>query len=155
VRPRHVIQRGPDVISAATAREIQRIVRELVDTDMPKDPRKGFKKWHEFIKNKCHVQSYLEIPTAQADAIVGLLRQNLARVRSRLHRKGSAERHKDLYRTIWARARELGLSRPQVYALAADTLKLSRVPASLKELGGNQLESFYRFMLGRATGEGT
>jgi hypothetical protein len=155
VTRRNVVPRGPDDISAAKAREVQKLVHELACADMPDDEHKGYRKWYKVLMDRFDVPSYRAIPAVQADEVIDWLRRNLARVRSRLHPKGTRQWHNSKLASIWARTGERGLSGPQVHELARIALGLTETPTSLSALSDDQLELFYRYVLSHLRGRGT
>jgi hypothetical protein len=72
---------------------------------------------------------------------MSFLRQQRAINRSRLRARNLVAYQNDLYRTVFAGARELGWSGEQVYRFATEKFGPKTAVASLKDLGTGQLKT--------------
>lgn len=141
VRP--VVMRGPEFISSAGARKIQGRIDTLVKMGVAAggDQKKLYARWHKQLKDFFDVPSYLEIPAHQEQQAIDWLSQQKALQRPKIRRTNNAMWRGDLYPGIWARSKELGLSKADVYHLAFEKFGVKVV--SLKQLGERNLKALY------------
>lgn len=96
---------------------------------------------HRMLQHRFDVVSYLLIPRERYAETLNYLRQQRAIHRGALRRRDPAAFRHDLFRSIFARATELGWPREKVYAFAKKRLGLAAPIASLKPIGPRQLET--------------
>jgi hypothetical protein len=120
---------------------IRRLISELADRLAGDDGKANFSAVHRMLQRRFQVASYLLIPRSRYEEALGFLRQHRAINRSRLRRRNPIAYQNDLYRTIFAGARELGWTGEQVYRYATEKLELSTAVGSFKALGCVQLKT--------------
>lgn len=120
---------------------LRRVINELAERLAIPGVRGGVAAAHAMLQRRFEVPSYLMIPRDRFEDALSFLRQQRAAHRSRLRQRDPVGFANDLYRAIFAGARELGWSGESVYRFAADKLSLKRPLASLKDLGPLQLQS--------------
>jgi len=145
---RNVIQPGPEHVTDEQAAQIKAMVDDLAEIDVKAGRPDSHGGWYKRLYRKFPCRnSYHLIRREDFPAVMQYLRVEAAKARPRLRRTDNAEWRNRLYRSIWAKARELGLSRDQVHDLATRRLDLIRPLRSLTELGEQNLERFYRMIL--------
>ena len=120
---------------------IREVAGELADRLAGDDGEANFAAVHQMLQRRFQVASYLLIPRSRYDEALSFLRQHRAINRSRLRLRNPVAYANDLYRAIFAGARELGWNGEQVYRFATEKLALKRPLSSLKALGFVQLKS--------------
>jgi hypothetical protein len=120
---------------------IREVAGELADRLAGEHDESNFGAVHRMLQRRFQVASYLLIPRSRYDEALSFLRQHRAINRSRLRQRNPGAYANDLYRAIFAGARELGWDGERVYRFATEKLALKRPLASLKELGFVQLKS--------------
>lgn len=134
-------------ISDRQRAEIQRLVRKLVEKEeaggMPR--KRAFAKWYGALKKRYRVTSYMAIPRGLGEEAITWLRQQGAIKRSRLRRNDPRSWRKELYAAIWARSRELGLSKGQVYRIVME--RFGKRVSSISQLGERDLKKLHRIMM--------
>ena len=93
------------------------------------------------LQKRFNVASYLLIPGGQFTEALAFIKQQRAIHRSALQRRNPVAYRNDLYRAIFAGARELKWDGKRVYLFAAEVIGLKRPIESLKELGPLQLKA--------------
>lgn len=138
---------GPEHITAAQARKIQRLVEKAVSIEelAGLDRPSLFAKWWNIVKNQYNVTTYKEIPAYLGDSAISWLTQKIAILRPKLRRKDNDSWRKEHYAAIWARSKQLGMSKGEVYALAQDRLNTQIV--SLTNLGERNLKKLYQIIM--------
>lgn len=139
VRPKVIRESGD--ISEATAFELQKLIRQLAQTDERAGKRSSYSEWQQRLKMRYKVASYRKLTVEQGESAIQWLKQELGRKIPSLRRTDNDEWRQRIYKGIWAVARELGLGKPQVYEFAFEQLELKKPITSLKELGEQKLES--------------
>ena len=74
------------------------------------------------------------------------MQRQLAMLRPKLRRADNPAWRNQHYKAIWSRAKELGFTEDQVYALSGD--RLGKPITSLKQLGERNLKSLYNIIMG-------
>ncbi len=120
--------------------QLQELISELATRMAGKNGCPNFSGAHRMLQRRFNVASYLLIPSGQFAEAIAFLKQQRAAHRSPLQRRNPVAYRNDLYRTIFAGARELKWEGQRVYQFAAEVLGLNRAVASLKELGPVQLK---------------
>jgi hypothetical protein len=138
---------GPEHITAAQARKLQRLVEKAVTIEEAAggDRQSLFAKWWSILKDQYNVATYREIPAHLGDAAIAWLTQRIALLRPKLRRNDNDAWRKEHYTAIWARARERGMSKGDVYAIVLDRLDVQ--VASLTNLGERNLKKLYQIMM--------
>jgi hypothetical protein len=140
VRPT-VVQLGPQHLSTEQAFDVKKRVEDLVQLEAESGREPNYKKWWGKLKAAFRVPTYREIPAAQYDEAVSWLQQQGALIRPKLRRTNKPAWLKSHYTAIWAKANEMGMSKPDVYEFARSVLQLEAPPESLKDLGERQLDT--------------
>lgn len=146
---RNTIEPGPEHISNDKAKIIKDLIGELVEKDVAGGGRKAesFQKWWSLFKNRFSVTSYQLLPAHQADAAISWLKQQSALNRPKLRRTNNPKWRTELYTAIWARSKQLGLSKADVYQIVQD--RLGKQVVSLKSLGEQNLKSLYTIIMNK------
>jgi site-specific recombinase XerD len=97
------------------------------------------------LTNRYQVTSYHLIPRALGDEAIKWLQQRAAMLRPKLRRANPSAWRDEYYKAIWARARELRMSKGDVYSLVKRRLNLQVV--SLKQLGEHNLRHLYNIVM--------
>lgn len=145
VRP---FQPGPEHISAAQAKKLQDLVYKAAERESGGDPEKvGGKRagWWSRLRNHYGVSNYREIPSHLGDEAIKWLQQQIAMNRPKIRRVDNQAWRNDHYKGIWAKAREINMSKGEVYALVKD--RLDKQVVSLTQLGERDLKKFYQIMM--------
>lgn len=96
---------------------------------------------HAMLQRRFDVPSYLLIPRERYADALAYLQHELVIRRSILRRRDPGKFRQELFRSIYARAGELGWSREKLYRFAAERLELPSSITSLKQLTPDQLRS--------------
>lgn len=120
---------------------LRSVINELAERLAIPGVRGGVAAAHAMLQRRFQVASYLMIRREQFEEALSFLRQQRAAHRPRLRRRDPVAFANDLYRAIFAGARELGWSGESVYRFAADKLSLKCRLSSLKDLGPLQLQN--------------
>jgi hypothetical protein len=96
---------------------------------------------YRMLQRRFQVASYLLIPSGKYEDAISFLRQQRAIHRSHSRARNPIAYQNDLYRAIFAGARELGWSGEHVYRFATEKLNLQTSVTSLNELGVIQLKT--------------
>jgi len=141
VRPK--VERGPEYISSAVARRIQKRIDTLVEIGVAAggETRKLYAMWHKRLKDHFAVPSYLEIPAHLEQHAIDWLQQQKVLQRPKIRRTANDMWRNDHYTGIWSRAKQLGMSKADVYNLALERLGVKVI--SLKQLGERNLKKLY------------
>ncbi len=145
------IEPPPGSLSPAQARRLQNAIEKMVDIEAAGGVGDGdraalFAKWHKMLKDRFSVPSYRVIPAAQADEAIAWLKQVAAMNRPKLRRTDNAAWRNEHYKAIWAHARELGMSKGDVYSIVAQ--RMNKQITSLKQLGEQSLLRLYEIVMG-------
>ena len=144
---KNIIQPSDNAINPAQRKLIQEKISNLVaiTNKNPENKRKSFAGWWNNFYKVFKVNSYAEITQDQfEDAIKWLTKQEAAN-RPKLRRKDNPKWRNELYAAIYARAKELGLEKEDVYAIVSE--KLDKEVDSLKELGEQNLEKLHGIIM--------
>lgn len=147
VTVRHPRVPAPGGLTGTQQLALQAVIDELVqrevagDTsgDAAKAKQRYYAKWYGKLKKQFGVGAYTDIPAELGESAVAWLKQQRAIKRTKLRRAAPDLWRQDAYRRIWSKARELGMSKGEVYAIAAQ--KLGKQVSSLKQLGEQALDS--------------
>ncbi len=146
IRTEKIIRRNtitPDErhLTIAQRDRLREVAGELAVRLAGANGRGGIAAVHAMLQRHFQVPSYLLIPRERYNDALSFLSQQRAIHRSRLRDHDPVAYANDLYRAIFAGARELGWSGERVYQFAAEKLSLKSPLASLKELGPVQLKT--------------
>lgn len=147
VRP--TVVRGPGFISSAGARKIQQRIDALVEIGVAAggEAKRLYARWYKQLKDYFDVPSYLEIPAHQEQHAIDWLTQQKALQRPKIRRAANDLWRGELYRGIWSRARQLGMSKADVYHLAFEKFGVRVI--SLKQLGERNLKALHSTIFGK------
>jgi len=120
---------------------VRQLIGELAERLAGNSSTVNFGAVYRMLQRRFQVASYLLIPSNRYDEALSFLRQQRAIHRSRLRGRNPVAYQNDLYRAIFAGARELGWTGEQVYCFATEKLGLQTGVTSLKELGALQLKT--------------
>lgn len=140
---------GGKHISNTTARKIQNLVNDYIDihTEAGKDAKRAAQKIWSQLKKEFNVTSYKEIPVQESDRAIKWLHAQLSMARPKIRRKAPQKWKESLYKPIFARARDLGISKEDLYLLAYERLALKKPIQSLKELTQRDLLRLHNIMI--------
>jgi len=146
---RTVVQPGPAQISEQTAFKLSELVKNAVKIECVAggETAKCFKKWWSKIGRRYKVTSYKMIPREFADDAIAFMQQEVAKLRPKLRRRDNEAWRNSLYKGLWARARQMGMDKPAVYALCAE--KIGKTVTSLTALGERDLQKLYGIIISR------
>lgn len=147
---RTTVAAPPGSLSPAQAKRLKDAIDQLVAIEATGGVLEGdrpslYAKWYGILKNQFAVASYKEIPAARADEALAWLKQVAARNRGKLRRGDPAAWRNEHYKAIWARARQLGLSKGDVYAIVL--ARLDKRVLSLKALSDSSLRHLYQIIM--------
>ncbi len=136
---------GPDHITEEQAFKIQQHIQKLAEIDLTSGTP-SYGRWQNKLKRRFKVTSYKLIARDEYAAVMSWLQQQAAIMRPKLRRTNNGRWRSEFYTGIYAKATELGMQKQEVYDLAMERLKLPTPISSLKDLGEQKLERFYRMM---------
>lgn len=144
---RTTFQPGDEHITQRQAKAIKDLVANLVMKEEAggMDRARAFKKWWSVLKNRYAVTTYLAIPAHLGDEAISWLQQQSAIKRPKIRRGDNDAWRKELYKAIWARARQIGISKGEVYALALN--HLGKRVTSLKQLREQNLKALHGIVM--------
>lgn len=125
---------------------VRRLIKEVAARVGGSDGEINHAAVHRMLQRRLGVASYLLIPRERAEEALSYLRQQRAILRPRV--RNNAVRQNDLFRSIFAGAREMNWDRLQVYLFAAETLQLKQPLQSLKQLSESQLKQLCQSVRG-------
>ncbi len=136
-------------ISNTVARKIQDLVKDYIDihTTAGKDTQRAAQRIWSSLKNEFNVNSYKEIPVQDSDRAIQWLQAQVAMARPKIRRSAPDKWKESLYKPIYARAGELGISKDDLYLLAQERLALKKPIRSLKELTQRDLQRLHHDMI--------
>ena len=141
------IQPGPEHISSHQAAALQNLVKKAAEVEVVAgmSSQAAYQKWWSMVKRRFDVASYREIPRDRGEEAITWLRQRIAMNRPKLRRRDNKNWRNEHYSAIWARARQLGYSKGDVYGIVYD--KLGKRVSSLKQLGERNLKKLYNILM--------
>lgn len=147
---RTTVEAPPGSLSPAQAKRLKDAIDKMVEIEAAGGVLNGdlprlYAKWYTILRDRFGVASYKEIPAARADEALAWLKQAAAMNRPRLRRNDTAAWRNEHYKAIWARSRELAMSKGDVYALVLD--RLGKRVLSLKGLGDQTLRQLYQIIM--------
>lgn len=149
--PKNKITPGQIHISQATAKKIKDLIAKIVKKEIDSgrvpanDSGKCYAEIHKKLKTKFHVTSYLLIPNEDGGNVIKWLNKMNVLKRQKLRRTNNDEWRNDLYIGIWAKARELEMTKGEVYRIAEQ--RYGKKISSLKSLGERDLKGLYDFVM--------
>jgi hypothetical protein len=140
---------GGKHISNLMARKIQELVKEYIDihTAAGKDTQQAAQRIWSSLKNEFNVTSYKEIPAEDSDRAIQWLHAQVAMARPKIRRRAPEKWKESLFKPIYTRANELGISKEDLYLLAQERLSLKKPICSLKELTQRDLQRLHHIMI--------
>lgn len=140
---------GGKHISNMTARKVQELVKEYIDMHIAagKDAQQAAQRIWSSLKNEFNVTSYKEISAQDSDRAIKWLHAQVAMARPKIRRKAPEKWKESLFKPIYARAGELGISKDDLYVLAQERLYLKTPIRSLKELTQRDLQRLHHIMI--------
>jgi hypothetical protein len=146
VRPR--IEVDESHITEETAHQLQQLITKLVAREVAAGSKreKAYAHWQQALKNKFKVVSYRRIPREESRKALTWLRQQKARNNSKIRRNNPTMFRNDQLGGIHAKLRELGMTKPELYAFATERLELRKPLSSLTELGERNLVALNRLL---------
>lgn len=144
---RNEFKPGPEHITAAQARKLQKLVEKATEIEETAgvDRGKAFAKWWGRLKDLYNVGTYREIPAHLGEHAIAYMTQQIAIMRPKLRRNDNSSWRNEHYKGIYARARQLGISKGEVYAIAFDRLGVQVI--SLTKLGEQNLKKLYQIIM--------
>lgn len=131
-------------ITDSQAREIQEMVSRWADIMNKTGKGNGYGEAYSRLKNNFRITSYKLLPREKFQAAKKYIRQQIGRLRPSLRRPNNQEWRKHNYASIYAKSRELGMSKQDVYDLAFQKLALRKPISSLTHLKERQLDALYK-----------
>jgi hypothetical protein len=92
------------------------------------------------------IASYREVPAGCADEAIKLIQVEIAKSRPKIRKRNPDAWRKQFYAPIWAAAKQLGMSKTDVYSFVNEQLNARKPITSLKDLTQKQLQDLDRRM---------
>jgi hypothetical protein len=140
---------GPEHISPETARQLSKLVDEIVErlTVSGGDVGKAYRRvWGDF-NATFNLTTYKELPREKAEDGISYLRQWRASKNSKLRFADPEKFRTAQLRGIWPRSKALGFTNSDLYAFAVRKLKLKSPIDTLDKLGNQQIARLNRFLI--------
>lgn len=129
-----------------TNKKIDDLIKEVAEIEskagLPKDQAIG--KWRKKYKDKFKLLGYRCLPAEKFDEAISWLLQSRARLQPKLRRRDNTQWRNNRYKGIFARAKELGITKEQIIMIA--NKKFNKNIKSIKELGEQNLDKLYRYI---------
>ena len=119
-------------------------IRDLINNIVEKeyiggmDKRKAYQKWHIQLQKKMGVSSYLLIKKEDFQKAIDFLSKANTLKRSKTRRKDNIYWRSDIYKSIYARAKQLEISKEEILDIVYK--RYGKKIKSLKELGEQNLD---------------
>jgi len=138
---------GPDHITEDQAKRLKDLVDEIakIEIDRGTNPGRAYPSLWSQVNKRFQVTSFHLIPKALGEDAIKWLQQRRAMLRPKQRRSNPSAWRNQLYKSIWARAHELGMSDGDVYSLVRKRLGLHVV--SLTRLGEKNLNRLYNIVM--------
>ncbi|HDR0997493.1 TPA: hypothetical protein R4323_000377 [Pasteurella multocida] len=135
-------------IDAETAYKIKELVDNLVKKEVSggMTNQSAYAKWYGALKKRYRVTSYSLIPAHLGEEAITWLMSQAAIKRSKIRRSNTPMYRNELYSAIYARARNLKISKGQLYNIVL--MKLDKRVSSLKQLSETNLKKLYQYIMG-------
>lgn len=130
--------------------KIQRLIYKLADIEATAgngEIGNLRRSWWSRLNNHFGVGTYREIPASKGGQAVSWLQQHVAINRPKLRRPAKISWRNEHYKAIWARSREIGLAKADVYDLAEK--KFGAKIISLKQLSDANLKKLYSSIMAK------
>lgn len=127
-------------------------IKELVDNLVKKEvaggitPQAAYAKWYGVLKKRYKVTSYTLIPSHLGEEAITWLMGQAAIKRRKIQRSNIPMYRNELYSAIYARARNLGISKGELYNIVLT--KLNKRVSSLTQLNEANLKKLYQYIMG-------
>jgi hypothetical protein len=144
---KNVTQPVPQHITEEQAYEVKTMIDELAQIDVDSGREDSHRTWYSWLYRKFKVTSYKTIPIEKYEDVISWLRQQKAINRKKLRRPANDTWKNQLYRSIFARWRQLGHEKEAIYDFAFRRLGLGAPIGSLKELGEQDLKRLYDIVI--------
>ncbi len=140
---------GPEHITEKQAYKIQQLIHSLAERDaltaFDGDIGKARKKWWSILKRHFEVSSYRLLPQHLFEDAVQYLRQHKAMTRAKLRAPATKARWRnEHYASIFAKAKDLGISKGELYAILSQRLDIRII--SLKKISDQNLKKAYHII---------
>ena len=144
---RTTVQPGPGHITPGQAAQLQELVHKAVDQDVASGMtrQQAFAKWWSVVKRRYSVPTYHQIPRELGDEAITWLRQQIAIKHPTPRRVAIQKGRTDFYKAIWARSKESGYSKGEVYGIVYN--EMGKRVSSLKQLSYGNLERLYYIIM--------
>ncbi|MEK7990914.1 MAG: HNH endonuclease [Thiotrichaceae bacterium] len=116
-------------------KNVQTYSKLMKDAGLDPNPAKVWKR----LKEKFQVTTYKEIPFGCADEAIKIVQQETAKARPKVRRRNPDAWRNSYYKPIWAGAKQLGLSKDDIYKIANELSSKKNIN-SLKDLTQKQLQ---------------
>jgi hypothetical protein len=137
------VYHDPDIhITPSQAKEIKDRIEKIAKSRFVygKSPSQEYKNAYISLYNKFKIPKYTLLYKNQYDDAIKWLDKQIAINRPKLKNVDSDQWRKDMYKTINARATQLGIN---IHEFATDALELKKPISSLKELSDTRLKKLY------------
>ena len=131
-------------ITNKEAQKIQSLIASIAEKEVlgGMDRGKAHAKWHKVLQKRYEITSYHLVPAHLGASAISWLQQQFAIKKTKLKRNDNGKN--ELYKGIWARSRQLGLSKGEVYNIVE--AKLGKKVSSLTNLGEQSLKKLYQII---------
>lgn len=125
-------------------------IKTLIDNLVLKEKASGndtsasYSKWYSILKKHFKVTTYKGLPAARYDEAISFLKKQSAINRKKIYHKNPDMYKNELYAGIYARSKELGLSKADVFKIAND--KFEKDISSLTQLSKVNLKKLYEYI---------
>lgn len=136
-------------ITGTQANKIKKLVSNIVEKEVigGMDKSKAFAKTYSNLYDHIGVTSYLLIKKEDYDDAIKYLNQQNALKRSKTRRNHNEYWKKDVYKAIYTRAGELGISKEGLYTIVEN--KFDTKITSLKDLGEQKLDKLRKYLFSK------
>ncbi|ENS5447412.1 hypothetical protein ACE1QC_002275 [Morganella morganii] len=133
-------------ITSAQARRIQEIVKALAEKEAASgiSTRQAFAKWYNAIRKRYDVPSYHLIPNYLGEEAIKWLQQNSA-IKRKTTPSSKASVKNEYYAAIWARAKQVGMTKGDVYHIVNE--RLGKTITSLTSLSEDNIKKLYEIIM--------
>lgn len=139
VRKTEVIHDKNEHITDAQAKEIKDRIQKIAES-RSKESKYSFPQAYKALYDKFHITSYKLLPNSKYETAIKWLDKQIAIFRPKLKKVDNDQFRKDMYKSIHAKARQLGLD---IHDFAFTALDLKNPITSLTELSDTRLQKLY------------
>lgn len=127
---------GGKHITNETARKIKELVDQFIELneDAGKNPSEAAKKIWSKLKKEFNVTTYKEIGIERSKEAIDWLYAQISMMRPKVRRPNPEKWRKTYYAPIYAKSKELGITKEKLYELAKERIPLKKSISSLKDL---------------------